>query len=200
MRAVIVDEWVVLRHGLRVVLAENGIRTAAHCETAAEGFARAGESNVDLVVAGRAPDMTPDKIIRRALRLNLLPVVLVTGPSDPVLLMSLGARAVLPRAASERELVDAAARLKRGDRYLAPSLLASVGEEPRVRDSEGELTARERGVLAQLIRGATNHEIGAALYIGDETVKTHLRNIYTKLEVSDRRQAVGRAVELGLVF
>ena len=200
MRAVIVDEWVVLRHGLRVVFGENGVRTAAHCETAAEGFARAAEGDVDLIVAGRTTDMTHDKVIRRAQRLDLRAVILVAGPSDPVALLSLGARAVLPRTVSERELIEAVARLKKGDRYLAPSLLASLPEGQRVRDTEGALTARERAVLGQLVRGATNREIATALYIGDETVKTHLRSIYTKLDVSDRHRAVGRAVELGLVF
>ena len=200
MRAVIVDEWVVLRQGLRVVLGENGVRTAAHCETAAEGFARADDGTVEVIVAGRTADMTHDKIIRRALRMRLTPVVLVVAPADPVALMALGARAVLPRMMHERELVEAVARVKKGDRYLAPSLLVSLPEGREVRDSEGELTARERAVLGRLAQGASNHEIAEALFIGSETVKTHLRNIYAKLEVSDRRHAVGRAIELGLVL
>jgi len=205
MRAVIVDEWPVLRHGLRVVLGEHGVRTVGLLPTAAEGLTRAGEGGVDLVVAGRTADMGHDKVVRRVTRLaHPVRAVVLLGTSDrvdPVALLSLGAAAVLPRTVGERELADAVARLKAGDRYLAPSVLAAAygSNGPSVRDDEGALTSRERAVLGHLVHGSTNREIAQALFVGQETVKTHLRNIYAKLEVTGRHQAVGRAVELGLV-
>ena len=62
-----------------------------------------------------------------------------------------------------------------------------------------KLTEREQAVLAQLVAGGTNREIADALCIGTETVKTHLVNIYAKLDVQRRDQAVGVALQGGLV-
>jgi ATP/maltotriose-dependent transcriptional regulator MalT len=61
------------------------------------------------------------------------------------------------------------------------------------------LTAKEREVLTMLASGSANKAIADALFVSQATVKTHLSHIYAKLGVSDRREAVARAVELGLL-
>ncbi|MGD8792061.1 MAG: LuxR C-terminal-related transcriptional regulator, partial [Anaerolineae bacterium] len=60
-------------------------------------------------------------------------------------------------------------------------------------------TDREIDVLTLLTEGRTNREIAQALYVSVNTVKTHLKNVYGKLEVSNRRDAVARARDLGLM-
>jgi two-component system, NarL family, response regulator LiaR len=62
-----------------------------------------------------------------------------------------------------------------------------------------ELTPRELGVLRQLALGRSNKEIADALSIGDETVKTHIGNVFSKLQVENRTQAIVQALKRGLV-
>jgi DNA-binding NarL/FixJ family response regulator len=93
--------------------------------------------------------------------------------------------------------------MRRGERYLAPELLRTLFAEP-VAGSTGAapafaLTTREQSVLSELAAGRTNREIATILCIGSETVKTHLGNIYAKLAVSRRDQAISLALQGGLV-
>jgi DNA-binding NarL/FixJ family response regulator len=66
-------------------------------------------------------------------------------------------------------------------------------------DDEAVLTARERDVLACLAQGRTNRQIAQELFVGVETVKSHLSRLYTKLEARDRHDAVARALAAGLL-
>jgi DNA-binding NarL/FixJ family response regulator len=73
------------------------------------------------------------------------------------------------------------------------SRLRAVPREPRV----DPFTEREREVLALLVRGASNKEIAAALFVSEGTVKNHVTALFAKLEVSDRTQAALKARDLG---
>jgi DNA-binding NarL/FixJ family response regulator len=77
---------------------------------------------------------------------------------------------------------------------IAPATPTFVGVSDRT-----QLTEREREILAMLARGASNREISEALYIAGGTVKNHLSNILSKLDVRDRTQAALKARELGLL-
>ena len=70
---------------------------------------------------------------------------------------------------------------------------------PEARDGRPTLTAREREVMRLLASGKTNHEIATELYVTDETVKFHVRNIFRKLRVDNRTQAAYQAARLGIV-
>jgi LuxR family maltose regulon positive regulatory protein len=73
------------------------------------------------------------------------------------------------------------------------------GRSGRPAAASEELTERELAVLQLLPSGLSQREIGTALYVSQNTVKTHMRSIYGKLGASSRRQAVTRAHELGLL-
>lgn len=75
-----------------------------------------------------------------------------------------------------------------------PSPAVVIGDAQR-----GGLSARELEVLVLIARGHSNREIGEQLFVSENTVKTHVNNIYAKLEVRRRTQAVARAKELGLL-
>jgi DNA-binding NarL/FixJ family response regulator len=82
-----------------------------------------------------------------------------------------------------------------GRRLIGPQLAARLMD----RINERSLTAREIAVLGAVARGMTNREIGAALAMGEETVKAHLKHIFSKLDVSDRTEAALIAVQRGLI-
>jgi NarL family two-component system response regulator LiaR len=88
----------------------------------------------------------------------------------------------------------------RGQSIIDPAV-ASVVLQDLVRGQMpgGELTEREIEVLRQLVRGHTNREIAEALFISEETVKTHIGNILSKLHLAHRTQAVIYAIKQGLV-
>ena len=96
-------------------------------------------------------------------------------------------------------------RLLDGERVIAPALLPSLlGQAPPklVEASNAAacvLSQREREVLERLAQGLTNREIAGELYVGEETVKSHLSRLYGKLQATDRRDAVARALALGLL-
>ncbi|MBO0796717.1 MAG: response regulator transcription factor, partial [Ktedonobacteraceae bacterium] len=77
-------------------------------------------------------------------------------------------------------------------------LLSRFGRQGRATPYE-TLTARELEVLRLLGRGLRNKEIAARLYVSERTVNFHLANIYQKLNVSGRTEALSRAMELGLI-
>src|SRR5262249_18605633 len=94
-----------------------------------------------------------------------------------------------------RDLLRTIREVHAGHRHIAPVAAARLAEHtPRV-----ALTERELQVLKLAARGLRNKEIGAALKIGEDTVKIHLTHIFSKLEVLDRTQAVVAAVQRSLI-
>jgi DNA-binding NarL/FixJ family response regulator len=119
-----------------------------------------------------------------------------------------GASGFLLKDAPPEEIVAGVRIVARGEALLAPAVTRSVIEEfarrepPRPRQAPralAELTAREREVLDLLLRGLSNPEICAELFISDATAKTHVARILMKLAVPDRVHAVIWAYENGVV-
>jgi len=104
-------------------------------------------------------------------------------------------------AKSLPELLLAAVRAAaRGQSMIDPAVASSVLQEmARSGLPGGELTEREIEVLRQLTHGRANREIAEALFISEETVKTHIGNILSKLHLAHRTQAVIYALKQGLV-
>jgi DNA-binding NarL/FixJ family response regulator len=129
-------------------------------------------------------------------------VALIQGiePGPVVETFAAGADAVVSREVTDDELREALRRLALGQRYIAgaptPSLFAAIGQAA---GGPSLLTGKEKEVLVSLSKGASNREIAADLYVSPSTVKTHLSNIYAKLDAANRHQAVRRAMDLGLL-
>jgi DNA-binding NarL/FixJ family response regulator len=206
LHAVVADEWAVLRSGVTVVLGECNVKVSGRVSTASEAIAAVTHAEADLLVLGLVSDIPLLAAVGRArkARSGLRIVVLVPSPdrTQVLALLDAGCDAVLTRTASEDELRDATFRVIRGERFIAPGLLATLfGEQPSVEAPVAHpLTERERRVLGLLVEGRSNREIARALFIGEATVKTHLHNLYEKLEVGNRVQAVGRAIEMRLLY
>jgi DNA-binding NarL/FixJ family response regulator len=118
-----------------------------------------------------------------------------------------GASGFLLKDAPADQLVAGISVIAAGDALLAPQVTKRLIEEFATRPTPppdgpaelAELTTREREILILVARGLTNGEIAADLVLGESTVKTHVGNIFSKLALRDRVQAVVLAYETGLV-
>ena len=143
---------------------------------------------VDLTLASTlAPDDNTDGLrLLGATRKANIPAIVVSGSALP---------GHVERAYEEHGIV--AFLEKRA--FDRAAFRRAVAEALRLPGSdEGDLTARELEVLALLKQGMTNKEIAEALVISENTVKRHLKAVFTKLEVNTRSAAVARAISLGL--
>jgi DNA-binding NarL/FixJ family response regulator len=202
MTAVIVDEWAVLRSGVGAVLAQCGVDVVGQTADLAAAVRLAGRVPIDLVLLGHLADVAAGIGVRafRATAPGTKVIVLLQRPSrdEAIELLDAGAAGVVSRESSEGDLREAVMRAARDERHLAPSLLGLAPDDERTEEPE-VLTERERAVLHELAAGHSNRQIADALFIGEATVKTHLHNIYAKLEVANRVQAIGRARQQGLL-
>ena len=136
-------------------------------------------------------------------------LILTTFERDEYIFEALrsGASGFMLKNAAPEELIEAVRVVAGGNSLLAPSVTRRVIEEFAQRPRAGRrrarrlngLTEREREVLGLLARGKSNAEIANELYVGEATVKTHVSNILTKLDLRDRVQAVVFAYESGLI-
>ena len=134
-------------------------------------------------------------------------VVMLPGRSDfeMVAAASLGARAILPRAASPLALRDAVMAVAAGRTLVADGLAEKLlsdfsGMLHRRREAEGvDLSPREREVLELIAAGMSNRDVSESLHISLHTVKNHVRSILDKLGVSSRGQAVAEATRRGVL-
>jgi two-component system, NarL family, response regulator len=106
-----------------------------------------------------------------------------------------GVRAYLRKDVDRSELLNAIRTVHQGGRYLPAEIRASLAAGLPLAD----LTRREVEVLESIATGMTNRDIGVALSISEDTVKVHAKNLFGKLEVSDRTQAVAVAVRRGII-
>jgi len=124
-------------------------------------------------------------------------VILTTYDSDNDIYRAIkaGAKGYLLKDARREELVDCIHKVNAGETCIPSALMqklvTGINNEP--------LTDREREVLQLLANGKSNKEIGAMLFISEFTVKGHLRNIFTKLNVLSRTEAISAAARRGLV-
>ena len=204
IRVVLVDDDPLVRAGLRMIL--GGDPTIDVVAEAADG-----QEGLD-VVAREAPDVVlldirmphldglvaTQRLRQRGDRARV--IVLTTFDSDEMVLTALrhGAAGFLLKDTPPAELVQAVRRVAAGQPILSPSVTAQLiaavtrpGDDSRRRAAEqrlARLTDREREVALAIGRGLTNADIAGELYMGVATVKTHVGQLFTKLEVTNRVQ------------
>ena len=124
-------------------------------------------------------------------------IVLTTYDTDNEIYRAIkaGAKGYVLKDARREELLDCIRRVGRGETCIPASLVQKLAAGL----SSETLTGRELDVLALLAKGKSNKEIGANLYITETTVKSHLRSIFSKLNVLSRTEAISAASRRGLV-
>ena len=213
IRVVLVDDQAIVRAGVaRILGPDDGFDVVAECADGDEVLAAIADKAPDLVLMDvRMPRVDGLEATRRLGELERPPPVLVltTFDEDEVLwgAIQAGAAGFVLKDASAADLIAAARSVASGgawfDRAVTPRVLEAYrttvvrGEHERQRIDQ--LTERESDVLRRMARGATNAEIAATLHVSEATVKTHIGNIFTKLDVRDRAAAIVFAFDHGLV-
>ena len=205
-RAIVADELALARLGIISVLYAQGVDVVAETNSGRELVSIATLERPDLVVVGRPADLTVVETVLRLSRLRPVPaIVALLAPGeehDVAYMVALGARGVALRAGSAEDLAAVFGSALKGGSHVVAALqpaLANAGGLRVTEPANDLLSSREREVLACLAQGRSNREIAAALSVTLATVKSHLVRIYAKLEASNRNEALGRAVALGLL-
>ena len=210
IRVVVADDQPLVRTGLRMILRpEPGIEVVGEAADGAEAIELCRTETPDVVLMDvRMPVVDGIEATRVVAALDPPPRVLVltTFDLDEVVYDALraGASGFLLKDAPEERLVTAIRVVADGGSMFAPSVTRRLIEEfatrgPRPSASIASLSQRENEVLRLIARGLSNTEIGHHLFVTENTVKTHVARIFTKLGARDRVQAVVMAYEAGLV-
>lgn len=147
----------------------------------------------------RMPQLNGVGVIReiRELDVGARIIVQTTYDTDEEIYQAVraGAKAYLLKDVPLEELLSVIRKVHAGETCLPPALAAKLAS----RMSGEALTGRELDVLKFLARGRSNKEIGTALFISETTVKTHVRSIFSKLNVLSRTEAIAVANQRGLI-
>ena len=206
------DDDHLVRVGLRAVLdAEDDLTVVAEAADGREAVSLAFDHEPDLIIMDiRMPEMDGLEATREIVRSRLESRVLVltTFELDEYVYEALqaGASRFLLKRVPPSELIEAVRIVAAGESLVFPAMTRRLIErysaarptKEQARRFE-ELTEREREVLHLVARGRSNAEIADELYVGHETVKSHVKAVLLKLGVRDRTQAVILAYETGFV-
>lgn len=209
IRVLLADDHQVVRRGIRDFLTESGdIEIVAEAENGDEAVRLIEQHHPDVAVLDvQMPGRSGIDVVRwvRDQNLPVGTLILTAYDDDPYLIAALeaGTMGYVMKTADADEIVRAVRSVYEGKSVLDPvvvrHLMKVVGGGGETPAPTADLTAREMEVLYQAARGLTNKAIGLSLGISDRTVQGHLRNIFEKLSVTNRTEAVVRAAQLGLL-
>jgi DNA-binding NarL/FixJ family response regulator len=209
IRVLIADDHTVVRDGLAAVLSRRpGITVVGEASNGVEAVEKAQDLHPDVILMDlRMPEMDGAEAMRRIRERDpdVRFLVLTTFDNDEYIFEAIqaGAKGYLLKDASREDLFRAVAAVYRGESLIQPAVASRVLDrfvELSQRTVPGEtLSEREIEVLRLMARGAANKEIASALFISESTVKTHIANIFQKLDVNDRTEAVTTALQKGII-
>ncbi|MEU8140963.1 response regulator transcription factor [Nonomuraea sp. NPDC048901] len=211
IRVLLADDHPVYRDGLAVLLGSiPGIEVVGTAANGAEAVERAAESQPDVVVMDvRMPGLDGIEATRRVVAdsPHIAVVVLTMSEEDATLFaaMRAGARGYLLKGANQAEIVRAITAVAHGEAIFGPAVARRVadfftGNATGRSDDPAfpQLTPREREILSLVAAGRANAQIASALFLSPKTVRNNVSNIFAKLHVADRAEAIVRARDAGL--
>ncbi len=211
-RVLIADDHPVYRDGLGLMLSSTGeVEVVGTAGDGLEAVELAGGLRPDVVVMDlQMPRLDGIEATRRIAAGESPPGVLVLTMHEDdesvFAAMLAGARGYLVKGADQEEILRAITAVAHGEVIFGPALAARVpryfallgGARRPSEEPFPELTAREREVLDLIAAGLSNPQIAARLYLSPKTVRNNVSNVFAKLRVADRAQAIVRAREAGL--
>lgn len=202
IRVFIVDDHHVLRMGLRDMLkTEPDITVVGTASSASEALELIGRGiEIDVLLTDlRMPDMGGDALIAeiRKSQPNIKAAILTTYHSDEDVFRAVkaGATAYILKSATMEQILEALHCVSSGSTYFPPQISKQLAQ----RLSRAELTSREVEVLTLAAQGLRNREIGARLFISENTVRNHMISLMDKLGTTHRTEAIAIAAQQGIV-
>ncbi|HLV35917.1 MAG TPA: response regulator transcription factor [Spirillospora sp.] len=200
----LVEDHRIVRQGTRLYLESEGIEVVGEATNGREAVEMARELNPDVVIMDiHLPELTGVEATRRIRHENdEIRVLVLTAYDEPSYIRALldaGADGFVLKTAELSELLRALQEVAVGRKAFDSQALAKAAQHQDFQTLVEGLTDREIQVLEQAGHGLTNKEIGSNLYISDRTVQGHLKNIYQKLGVTTRTEAVALALKHGLI-
>ncbi len=201
MRVLVVDDHPSMRMGLvALVNGQPGMEVVAEASDGEEAFEVYADIRPDIVLMDlRMPGMGGVEAIFGIRKLdpdaNVIILSTYDWDEDIHLAIQSGVKSYLLKDTSVEEIVETMRRVYEGDAALPGQVARRLVERSR----RQQLTEREREVLEFLIKGRSNKEIASSLFISEETVKSHLKTLYGKLQVRDRTEAAIAAIRHGIV-
>ena len=199
IRIFLADDHPALRTGLAAILnTQPGFLVVGEAGSGRETIEF--RTAVDVYVVDlRMPDGDGIQLIQ-ALRqrdpdARVLVLTTFDNEEDVFRALEAGARGYLLKDTTSEELVTAIRTIHGGDRYLPPAIACRLADR-LVRPT---LTPRELDVLRLIAKGRTNKELASAMFVSEETVKTHVKSLFQKLGVHDRAEAVSVSLKRGII-
>jgi two-component system, NarL family, response regulator len=201
IRVLVADDHPVVRTGLAAVITEEpDLLLVAEAENGERAVALFREQRPDVALMDlRMPVVDGVEAIRQITtefpQARILALTTYEGDADIRRALDAGARGYLLKDMLLSEVITAIRAVRRGERVIPVAVAVRLAEYPE----RSELTEREIEILQLVARGLSNKEAARAIGRMDETVKIHLKNIFAKLGVADRTEAVTVALTRGLI-
>jgi DNA-binding NarL/FixJ family response regulator len=210
LRILLVDDHPLVREGLRALLTSlPGMIMVGEAENGEEAVRQALELQPDIILMDlHMPRLNGIEATRRILQtsphIGILVLTMLEDDDSVFGAMRAGARGYLLKGAGKGEVLRAITVVAHGEAIFSPQIAQRlmqyfVNMRPVIpQQAFPDLTEREREVLGLIIGGKSNAQIAESLVLSPKTVSNHISNIFSKLQVVDRAQAVSRARQAGL--
>ena len=201
IRVLLIENQILTRVGIKTVLeTESDIRIVGEAASGAKGFELYRELKPDVTILSlRLPDScaidTLEDYFAENQRAKIIVLAETAGDAEISKSLKRGALGYVCKDVSAAELIKAVRTVGAGKKYI-PSDIAEILSENFGRE---ELTPSEQKILSEIVAGKSNKEIAFGLNVSENTVKTHVKNIFDKIGVSDRTSAATLAIKRGLV-
>ncbi|GHO81334.1 DNA-binding response regulator [Ktedonobacter sp. SOSP1-85] len=210
IRVLIADDHPLFRDGLQTLLASVPEKeVVGEVSTGDEAIVQAATLQPDVILMdlhmpGQNGIEATRAILHTSPHIGILVLTMFEDDDSVFAAMRAGARGYLLKGADQDEILRAITAVSRGEAIFSPSIAKRLTQyfstlsTMSLPQAFPELTEREREVLLLIARGCNNAEIAGHLVLSQKTVRNHVSNIFSKLQVADRTQAVIRAREAGL--